>query len=228
MGSSGQFILWVEQEGLSRLLCNHGWNEDANLEGHPRLVERRPETWADAEAEIVGEQSRSHDQTTTTEATDRKAAGATGSSTGDAATDKEAEKRRLSELHRLLNSRKGSLNATYRRNAEANDKAYDLNQKSVLALDAMAKEYVDFEVTMANVAHEQEAGDALHNVTLEVAEELERTFKEQSRLQDDLDSSSDAPTEATKEFADCWAAHEATGAKLCHAFREVGNRRAVR
>ena len=74
-----------------------------------------------------------------------KAADATGSSTGDAATDKEAAKRRLSELHRLLNSRKGSLNATYRKNAE--DKAYDLNQKSVQALDALAKEYVDFEVT---------------------------------------------------------------------------------
>ena len=80
---------------------------------------------------------------------------------------------------------------------------------------------------MANVAHEQEAGDALHNATLEVAEELERILKEQSRLQDDLDSSSDVLTAATKEFADCWAAHEATGAKLCHAFREVSNRRAV-
>ena len=54
---------------------------------------------------------------------------------------------------------------------------------------------------MANVTHEQEAGDALHNATLEVAEELERTLKEQSRLQDDLDSSSDVLTAATKEFA---------------------------
>ena len=34
---------------------------------------------------------------------------------------------------------------------------------------------MDFEVTMANVANEQKAGDALHVVTLEVAEELERT-----------------------------------------------------
>ena len=133
----------------------------------------------------------------------------------------------MSELHRLLNSRKGSLNATYRRNAKANDKAYELDQKSVLALDALAKEYVDFEVTMANVAHEEEAGDALHNATLEVSEELELTLKEQSRLQDDLDSSSDVLTAATEEFAECWAAHAATGAKLCHAFREVSNRRPV-
>ena len=69
---------------------------------------------------------------------------------------------------------------------------------------------MDFEVTMANLAHEQEAGDALHVATLEVAEELERTLKEQCRLQDDLDSLSDARTAAIKDFTDCLAAHEAT------------------
>ena len=86
---------------------------------------------------------RNQGRAATTEATDRNVASATGSSTRDAATDKEAAKRRLSELHRLLNSRKGCLNAKYRKNAEANDEAYDLNQKSVQALDALAKEYVD-------------------------------------------------------------------------------------
>ena len=99
----------------------------------------------------MDEQDRSQCRAATTEATDRKAADATGSSTGDAATDREAVKRRLSELHGLLNSRNGSLNATYRKNVEANDKAYDLNQTSVQALDVLAKEHVDFEVTMANV-----------------------------------------------------------------------------
>ena len=174
----------------------------------------------------MDEQDKSQSQAATTGATDRKAADATGSSTGDVAVGKEAVKRRLRELHQLLNSRKGSLNATLRKKAEANDKAYDLNQKSVQALDALAKEYVDFEVIMANVAHEQVAGDALHVATLEVAEELERTLKEQSR-QDDLDSSSDALTTATKDFTECWSAHEATGVKLCHAFREVRSCRAI-
>ena len=56
----------------------------------------------------VDEQDRGQGRAVTTEATDRKVAGATGSSTGDAAADKRAAKRRLSELHRLLNSRKGS------------------------------------------------------------------------------------------------------------------------
>ena len=87
----------------SRVYSYHGWNEDL-----PRPGDAQPETWADVEVEIVDEQNRSQGQTSTTEATDRKAAGVTGSSSDDAATDKEAAKRRLSELHRLLNSRKGA------------------------------------------------------------------------------------------------------------------------
>ena len=74
---------------------------------------------------------------------------------------------------------------------------------------------------MANVTREQEAGDTLHVATLEVAEELERTLKEQSRLQDDLGSSNDTLISATKGFSDSWAAHEATGAKLCNACRRA-------
>ena len=97
----------------------------------------------------------------------RKAANTTGNSTGDTATEKEATMRRLGELHRLLNSRKGSLHATYRKNTY-------LNQESLRALDALAKEYVDFEATMANVTSEQEAGCVLPVATLEVAEDLER------------------------------------------------------
>ena len=43
----------------------------------------QPETWADAEVEIVNERDRSQGQTGTTEATDKKAADATGSSARD-------------------------------------------------------------------------------------------------------------------------------------------------
>ena len=67
---------------------------------------------------------------------------------------------------------------------------------------------------MSNVAHKHEAGDALHVATLEAAEEAERTLKEQSRLEDDLDRSNDVLTAATKAFTDCWVAHEATAVKL--------------
>ena len=188
----------------SRVYYSHEWDEGTE-----------PETWADAEVEIVDERERTQGKAATTDATDRKAADAPGSSIEDAATEKESVKRRLGKLHGLLNSRKGSLNATYRKNAEANDKAYDLNHQSIQALDALAKEYVDLEVTMANVAHEQEAGDTLHVATLEVAEEPERTLKEQGRQKDDLVNSIDALTAATNNFTDCWAL------RLCNAFRGV-------
>ena len=63
----------------------------------------QPESWADAE-------SRSWmSVTNTNDATGRKAANSTRNSTGDACTEKKATMRRLGELHRLLNSRKGSL-----------------------------------------------------------------------------------------------------------------------
>ena len=80
--------------------------------GSPSAGGAQPEIWADGEVEIVAEQDNSQGQAAITEATDRKAAGATGSSTGDAAKDTEAVKRRLCELHRLLNSRRESVNAT--------------------------------------------------------------------------------------------------------------------
>ena len=55
--------------------------------------------------------------------------------------------------------------------------------KSIHALDALAAEYVAFEATMANVVSEHEAGNVLHAAALEVTEELERTQKNQVRVQ---------------------------------------------
>ena len=144
--STNTYSGWSKR--ATRGYYSHEWDEDASR-GSPSARGVQKETWADAEVEIVDERYRSQGKAGTTDATDKEAADATGSATGDAATEKEAVKRRLGELRRLLNSRKGSLNATYRKNAEANDKAYDLNQKSIQALDARAKKYVDFEVTMA-------------------------------------------------------------------------------
>ena len=99
----------------------------------------QPETWADAEVEIVDERNRSQGRAATNDATDRKAADATGSSTGDAATEEEAVKRRFGELHRLLNTRKRESPRHLQENTEANDKVCDFNQKSIQALDALVK-----------------------------------------------------------------------------------------
>ena len=71
----------MEQEGLSM-----------GGRGRNAWITTQPETWADVEVEIVDERDRSQGKAATTDATDMKAADATGSSTGDAATEKEAVK----------------------------------------------------------------------------------------------------------------------------------------
>ena len=67
--------------------------------------------------------------------------------------------KRLWELHRLLNNRKGSLSSTYKKNTEANNKVYDLNQRTVAALDRLAEVYETFEDTWDVVVKESAAGD---------------------------------------------------------------------
>ena len=54
-------------------------------------------------------------------------------------TDVGTTEKKLWELQRLLNHRKGSLSSTYKKNAEANTRAYDLNQKTMQALDTLAE-----------------------------------------------------------------------------------------
>ena len=85
----------------------------------------QPEISADAEAEILDARDKNQGRTLTNEAVSSETADATGSSTLDVAAEKDTTMRRLGELHRLLNSRKGSLHATYKKNTDANDEAYD-------------------------------------------------------------------------------------------------------
>ena len=68
---------------------------------------------------------------------------------------------RLGALHRLLNNLEGSLSATYKKNAEANDKACDLN-KTMQALDALAEEYGVFQASMKKVMTEHEESEELN------------------------------------------------------------------
>ena len=77
----------------------------------------------------------------------------------------------------MLNNRKSSLSATYKKNAEANDRAYDMNQKTIQASDALAEEYSAFEASMKKVTSEHEEGDVLHARATEVTDELERAPK---------------------------------------------------
>ena len=86
-----------------------------------------------------------------------------------------------------LNNRKGSLSATYKKNAEANTRAYDLNQKTIPALDTLAEECEVFEETMKKVTLENEEDGMLYAAASEVEDELDRALKDQDRLQNELE-----------------------------------------
>ena len=130
-----------------------------------------------------------------------------------------ATEKKLWELLRLLNNRKGSLSSTYEKNTEANTKVYDLNQKTMQALNALAEEYEIFE-TMKKVKHKTEEGDMLFAVAYEAMEELDKAQKDQDRLQDELEATCDSMVTVSKEFTNCWAT-------LNGALREVDNCRAL-
>ena len=147
------------------------------------------EVASEAEVEVVENRDRNHGRAATGNARSATPASTTWDSTMALATEKDAARSRLGELHRLLNNRKGSLSANYRKNAEANDRAYDMNQKTLQALDILAKEYGSFEATMKKVTFEHEEGDVLYAMASEVADELDRAQKDQDRLQDELDCS---------------------------------------
>ena len=98
-----------------------------------------------------------------------------------------ATEKKLWELHRLLNNRKESSSSTYKKNTEANAKVYDLNQKTMQALDALAKEYEIFKETVKKVTHETEEVDLLFAAAYEAVEEFDKAQKDQDRLQDELE-----------------------------------------
>ena len=100
---------------------------------------------------------RDHTRAVTDDAVGVQQASTTCDSTMALATEKDDVRSRLGELHRLLNNRKGSLSATKKKNAGANDSC-DMNQKTIQALDTLAEEYGVFEATMKKVAFEHEEG----------------------------------------------------------------------
>ena len=88
----------------------------------------QPETRAAAVVEIVDKRDKNQGRALTNDALGSATANTTLDSAGDAAKEKDAMRRRLGELHRLLNSRTGSLSATYMKNAKAK-----VNQETIQA-----------------------------------------------------------------------------------------------
>ena len=59
---------------------------------------------------------------------------------------------------------------------------YDLNQKTLQALDALALEYETFEETMKQMEHETAEGDMLYAVAYEAMDDLDKALKEQAHI----------------------------------------------
>ena len=138
----------------------------------------------------------------------------------DGVIDFVAREKRMWELHRPLNNREESLSATYKKNTEANTKVYDLNQKTMQAVDVLAEDYEILQDTMKNVTYETEEGDMLFAVPCEAMKELDKAQKRQDRSQDEMEATLESMDIASRDFTNCWA-------HLNGAFREVSNCRAL-
>ena len=57
---------------------------------------------------------------------------------------------------------------------------------------------------MKKVTFEHEEENVLHAVAPEVTDELDRSQKDQDRLQDELDCSCEDMATASREFSNCW------------------------
>ena len=132
--------------------------EDHKASGPATEKERVSEVVAVAELEVVDNRDKDLGRAAADSATYIAPAHNTWDSPAETDTEKEAFRSRLGELHRLLDNRKESFSATYKKNAEPNDRAYDMSQMTVQALDTLVAEYGNFEVSMKKVTSEHEEG----------------------------------------------------------------------
>ena len=149
----------------------------ANLQSlDKRRLRRLPGLWPWQKLRLWSIADKNQGRAVADNTTSSAAAHTTWDTVGATATDKEATRSRLGELHRLLNDRKGSLSATCRKNAEANDRAYDMIPKTTRILDGLAEEYTAFEESLKKVMSVHEEADALFAAVTETGE-LERAQK---------------------------------------------------
>ena len=109
----------------------------------------------------------------------------------------------------LLNNRKGSLSSTYKKNSEANNKVYDLNQRTVAAMDHLAEVYETFEDTWDIVVQESAAGDMFFASEEDVADKLGAAQRQQDDALEALEECRMNMDSAYREFSNCQALHEA-------------------
>ena len=156
--------------------------EDHKASGPAKENEEVSEAVAVAEVEALENREKNHGRAAADSTTYTRPHTPPGILQRQRLRRKEAIRSRLGELRRLLNNRKGSLSATYKKTAEANDRAYDMNQRTIRALEALAEEYTSVEVSMKKVTSEHEEGDVLYATVTEATDELEPAQKDQDRL----------------------------------------------
>ena len=79
------------------------------------------------------------------------------------------------------------MSAAYKKNTEANTKVYDLNQKTMLALDRLACVYATVEEAWANLENEKNSeGDILYAEACGAMDELARAQQHQARCQGEV------------------------------------------
>ena len=126
----------TEYEGRS-----HQWDEE-----RPCDSARDHETDVEVEVQVLEGRDKSQGCDGTRDVVEVPQASKASDSAHADATNADMVRTKLWEPQRLLNNRKGSHSATCEKIAEDNTRVYDLNQKTMQALDTLAEKYEAFEV----------------------------------------------------------------------------------
>ena len=129
----------------------------------------------------------------------------------------EHEEEDLWAPQKVLSSRKGSLSATYNKNTEANTKVFDLNQKTIQALDRLAGVYATFEDAWANLGSENSEVDTFMPKRTGAMDELAKAQPHQARCQDEVFCSCESLNIAFRKVNNCGALHGAACDDLADA-----------
>ena len=136
----------TNKQQSARNSCS-GWSK-RSTRGNPADYEGRYNQWDegkshDSAKDNKGEATERRDKSQGCDGTEDVEGVAQASKASDSApadaTDAETIRSKLWELQRLLNNRKGSPSATYKKHAEASTRAVDLNLKTMQALDTFWK-----------------------------------------------------------------------------------------
>ena len=104
-----------------------------------------------------------------------------------------------------------------KKNSEANTKVYDLNQKTMQALDRLAGVHATFEEAWANPENENSAGDVLHADACGEMDELAKAQQDQACCQEEVKGCRESLDTVVRERNNCRALIDAACDDLADA-----------